>query len=85
MILFRIYAGNVKPCKIAKSSIVDYILGLYLRAWKIYRINIIIILSFLLLGYLPFINVFEVTHFTDCYSGTTLSLYPVTPQIKEPV
>ncbi|EJB6532767.1 OpgC domain-containing protein, partial [Salmonella enterica] len=54
-----------------------------LRAWKIYQVNIIIIISFLLLGNLPFINVFEVTHFTDRYAGTTWSLYPVTPQIKE--
>ncbi|VTP68913.1 OpgC protein [Leclercia adecarboxylata] len=27
--------------------------------------------------------VFEVTHFTDRFSGTSWSLYPVTPQIKE--
>ena len=57
--------------------------GLYLRAWKIYRVNIIIIVSFILLAYIPHINVFEVTHFTDRFSGESWSLYPVTPQIKE--
>ena len=60
-------------------------LGLYLRAWKIYRVNIIIIVSFILLAYIPHINVFEVTHFTDRFSGQSWSLYPVTPQIKETV
>ncbi|VTO33998.1 Uncharacterised protein [Klebsiella quasipneumoniae] len=32
---------------------------------------------------MPYINVYEVTHFTDRFSGTSWSLYPLTPQIKE--
>lgn len=82
-ILSGFMLGMLNRVRLQKAVLLTISWGLYLRAWKIYRINIIIILSFLLLGYLPFINVFEVTHFTDRYSGTTWSLYPVTPQIKE--
>ena len=57
--------------------------GALSRAWKIYRVNIIIIVSFILLAWVPNITLFEVTHFTDRFSGESWSLYPVTPQIKE--
>lgn len=83
VILSGFMLGMLNRVRLQKAVLLTISWGLYLRAWKIYRINIIIILSFLLLGYLPFINVFEMTHFTDRYSGTTWSLYPVTPQIKE--
>jgi hypothetical protein len=74
---------DVESRSSAKSGFTHGFLGLYLRAWKIYRVNIIIIVSFILLAYIPHINVFEVTHFTDRFSGESWSLYPVTPQIKE--
>lgn len=83
VILSGFMLGMLNRARLQKAVLLTISWGLYLRAWKIYRVNIIIILSFLLLGYLPFINVFEVTHFTDRFSGTTWSLYPVTPQIKE--
>ena len=83
VILSGFMLGMLNRARLQKVVLLTISWGLYLRAWKIYRVNIIIILSFLLLGYLPFINVFEVTHFTDRFSGTTWSLYPVTPQIKE--
>lgn len=83
VILSGFMLGMLNRTRLEKTVLLTISWGLFLRAWKIYRVNIIIILSFLLLGYLPFINVFEVTHFTDRFSGTTWSLYPVTPQIKE--
>lgn len=63
MILSGFMLGMLNRVRLQKAVLLTISSGLYLRAWKIYRINIIIILSFLLLGYLPFINVFEVTHF----------------------
>lgn len=83
VILSGFMLGMLNRVRLQKAVLLTISWGLYLRAWKIYRVNIIIIISFLLLGYLPFINVFEVTHFTDRYAGTTWALYPVTPQIKE--
>ncbi|EAQ4583767.1 OpgC protein [Salmonella enterica subsp. enterica] len=83
VILSGFMLGMLNRVRLQKAVLLTISWGLYLRAWKIYQVNIIIIISFLLLGNLPFINVFEVTHFTDRYAGTTWSLYPVTPQIKE--
>lgn len=83
VILSGFMLGMLNRARLQKVVLLTVSWGLYLRAWKIYRVNIIIIVSFLLLGYLPWINVFELTHFTDRFSGTVWSLYPVTPQIKE--
>ncbi|EDR0072987.1 OpgC domain-containing protein [Salmonella enterica] len=83
VILSGFMLGMLNRVRLQKAVLLTISWGLYLRAWKIYRVNIIIIISFLLLGNFPFINVFEVTHFTDRYAGTTWALYPVTPQIKE--
>lgn len=83
VILSGFMLGMLNRARLQKAALLTICWGLYLRAWKIYRVNIIIILSMLLLGFLPFLNVFEVTHFTDRFSGTSWSLYPVTPQIKE--
>lgn len=83
VILSGFMLGMLNRVRLQKAVLLTISWGIYLRAWKIYRVNIIIIISFLLLGNLPFINVFEVTHFTDRYAGTTWALYPVTPQIKE--
>ncbi|WP_312282533.1 OpgC domain-containing protein [Pseudescherichia sp.] len=83
VILSGFMLGMLNRARLHKVVLLTVSWGLYLRAWKIYRVNIIIILSFLGLAYIPFINVFETTHFTDRFSGTSWSLYPVTPQIKE--
>ncbi|EIX8228617.1 OpgC domain-containing protein [Salmonella enterica] len=83
VILSGFMLGMLNRVRLQKAVLLTISWGVYLRAWKIYRVNIIIIISFLLLGSLPFINVFEVTHFSDRYAGTTWALYPVTPQIKE--
>lgn len=83
VILSGFMLGMLNRARLQKVVLLTVSWGLYLRAWKIYRVNIIIIVSFILLAYIPYINVFEVTHFTDRFSGQSWSLYPVTPQIKE--
>ncbi|MRE25233.1 OpgC domain-containing protein, partial [Klebsiella quasipneumoniae] len=83
VILSGFMLGMLNRVRLQKAVLLTVSWGLYLRAWKIYQVNIIIIVSFLLLRYLPYINVYEVTHFTDRFSGTSWSLYPLTPQIKE--
>lgn len=83
VILSGFMLGMLNRAHLQKVVLLTVSWGLYLRAWKIYRVNIIIIVSFILLAYIPHINLFEVTHFTDRFSGESWSLYPVTPQIKE--
>lgn len=83
VILSGFMLGMLNRPRLQKVVLLTVSWGLYLRAWKIYRVNIIIIVSFILLAYIPHINLFEVTHFTDRFSGESWSLYPVTPQIKE--
>ncbi|MEX7607944.1 OpgC domain-containing protein [Enterobacter asburiae] len=83
VILSGFMLGMLNRARLQKVVLLTVSWGLYLRAWKIYRVNIIIIVSFILLAYIPHINLFEVTHFTDRFSGESWSLYPVTPQIKE--
>lgn len=83
VILSGFMLGMLNRARLQKVVLLTVSWGLYLRAWKIYRVNIIIIVSFILLACIPHINLFEVTHFTDRFSGESWSLYPVTPQIKE--
>lgn len=83
VILSGFMLGMLNRARLQKVVLLTVFWGLYLRAWKIYRVNIIIIVSFILLAYIPHINLFEVTHFTDRFSGESWSLYPVTRQIKE--
>lgn len=83
VILSGFMLGMLNRARLQKVVLLTVSWGLYLRAWKIYRVNIIIIVSFILLAYIPHINIFEVTYFTDRFSGESWSLYPVTPQIKE--
>ncbi|MGI6897435.1 OpgC domain-containing protein [Enterobacter chengduensis] len=83
VILSGFMLGMLNRARLQKAVLLTVSWGLYRRAWKIYRVNIIVIVSFILLSYVPHINLFEVTHFTDRFSGESWSLYPVTPQIKE--
>ena len=74
VILSGFMLGMLNRARLQKVVLLTVSWGLYLRAWKIYRVNIIIIVSFILLAYIPHINVFEVTHFTDRFSGESWSL-----------
>ncbi|MBW3370047.1 OpgC domain-containing protein [Klebsiella pneumoniae] len=75
VILSGFMLGMLNRVRLQKAVLLTVSWGLYLRAWKIYQVNIIIIVSFLLLRYLPYLNVYEVTHFTDRFSGTSWSLW----------
>ncbi|PLR39587.1 OpgC protein [Chimaeribacter californicus] len=75
--------GMLNRTRLQKEYLLTVSYTLVRRAWKIYQVNIVIILSMLLLSHIPFINTFEVTHFTDRYAGISYSLLPVTAQIRE--
>lgn len=83
VILSGFMLGMLNRLRLQKAVLLTISWGLWRRAWKIYQVNIIIIVSILLLSHLHFINTVEVTHFTDRYSGTHWSLFPTSPQIRE--
>lgn len=83
VILAGFMLGMLNRQRLQKAVLLTVGWTLWRRAWKIYLVNIIIILSVLLLSKIPFINTFEITHFVDRFSGNSWSLFPTTPQIKE--
>jgi hypothetical protein len=50
--------------------------SLWRRAFKLYQVNVYMILGILLLGLLPFVNLFEVTHWTSPWSKESFPLFP---------
>lgn len=56
VILSGFMLGMLNRVRLQKAVLLTVSWGLYLRAWKIYQVNIIIIVSFLLLRYLPYLN-----------------------------
>ncbi|WP_039058445.1 OpgC domain-containing protein [Enterobacter sp. Bisph1] len=83
VILSGFMLGMLNRTRLQKAVLLTISWALWRRAWKIYLVNIIIILSILLLSHLYFINTFEVTHFTDRFTGTSWSLFPTSPQIRD--
>lgn len=83
VILSGFMLGFLNRQRLAKDLLLTLSWNLWRRAFKIYQVNIVIILIILLLSHLPWVNTFEVTHFVDRYSGNAWSLFPTTPQIKE--
>jgi len=53
VILSGFMLGMLNRARLQKAVLLTISWGLYLRAWKIYRVNIIIIVSFLLWGICP--------------------------------
>ena len=78
MILSGFMLGMLNRVRLQKAVLLTVSWGLYLRAWKIYQVNIIIIVSFLLLRYLPYINVYEVLILPTAFPG------PVGRSIRSP-
>ncbi|EKY3242891.1 OpgC domain-containing protein [Cronobacter dublinensis] len=83
VILAGFMLGMLNRQRLQKAVLLTVGWTLWRRAWKIYLVNIVIILSVLLLSKIPYINTFEITHFVDRFSGNSWSLFPATPQIKE--
>lgn len=74
--LSGIVLGIVYKKKILNLGFRQSTLLLWKRAFQLYRVNVFIILSIFLLGYLPFVNVHEVTHWINPWSGQAFPLYP---------
>ncbi len=82
VILSGFMLGMLNRVRLQKAVLLTVSWGLYLRAWKIYQVNIIIIVSFLLLRYLPYLNVAAEEFCATAFPGP-VGVIGITPQIKE--
>ncbi len=74
--LSGIVLGIVYRKKLHKTGFRQSTLLLWKRAFQLYRANLAIILSILVLRTLPFVNVHEVTHWINPWSGQAYPLFP---------
>ncbi|MGL4381503.1 MAG: OpgC domain-containing protein [Vibrio sp.] len=83
VILSGFVLGFLKRRQLQTEPLLSVSYSLIRRAVTLYVVNIVIILSVLILGWIRFIDIYELTHFVDRYSGVAFSMYPVSEQIKE--
>ncbi len=75
--LSGLVVGIVYRKKLYKDGFMPTAKKLLARSFQLYRVNIAVILSIALIGLLPFVDVFEVTHWTSPGGRSpTYALYP---------
>ncbi|MFV4849015.1 OpgC domain-containing protein [Citrobacter freundii] len=83
VILSGFVLGFLKRRQLQSGSLLSVSYSLLRRAVTLYVVNVTIIISVLILRHIEFIDTFELTHFTDRYSGIAYAMYPVSEQEKE--
>lgn len=83
VILSGFMIGFLKRRQLQTEPMLTVAYSLLRRAATLYIVNVVIIVSILILSQFRFIDTFEVTHFTDRFSGTSYSLFPVNDQVRE--
>ncbi len=78
--LSGIVLGIVYKKRLLKEGIKSVALKLWKRSFQLYRINLFVILSIALLATIPFINVFDVTHWVPVYAKD--QIYPLYPSVS---
>jgi len=68
--------GMVYKKRLEKSGLKVASQLLWKRAFTLYRVNIYMIISISLLGLIPLVNTFEVTHWTNPWSKESFLLFP---------
>ena len=68
--------GMVYKKRLEKSGLKVASMLLWKRAFTLYRVNIYVIISIVLLSLIHFVNVFEVTHWTNPWSKESFPLFP---------
>jgi len=68
--------GMVYKKRLEKSGLKTTSMLLWKRAFTLYRVNIYMIISIALLGLVPNVNLFEVTHWTNPWSKESFPLFP---------
>ncbi|ADO48822.1 OpgC domain-containing protein [[Enterobacter] lignolyticus] len=83
VILSGFVLGFLKRRQLHTEPLLSVSYSLVRRAATLYIVNIVIILTILIFRHFSFIDTFELTHFTDRYSGVAYAMYPVSEQVKE--
>ncbi len=83
VILSGFMIGYLKRRQLQTEPLLTVAYSLLRRAITLYTVNIVIIVSILILSQFSFIDTFEVTHFTDRFSDTSYSMFPVNEQVRE--
>ncbi|WHP78841.1 OpgC domain-containing protein [Edwardsiella anguillarum] len=83
VILSGFVLGQTKRRQLQHSDMATVSYSLLRRAATLYAVNIVIIVSVLALSQLPWLNSFEVTHFTQRHDELIYSLYPIAAQSRE--
>ncbi|ENL9161960.1 OpgC domain-containing protein [Salmonella enterica] len=83
VILSGFVLGFLKRRQLHTEPLLSVSYSLVRRAATLYIVNIVIILTILILRHFSFVDTFELTHFTDRYSGVAYAMYPVSEQVKE--
>ncbi|HFV9293216.1 TPA: OpgC domain-containing protein [Serratia fonticola] len=83
VILSGFMIGYLKRRELQTEPMLTVAYSLLRRAVTLYIVNVVIIVSILILSQLRFIDTFEVTHFTDRFSDTSYSMFPVNEQVRE--
>ncbi len=83
VILSGFVLGFLKRRQLHTEPLLSVSYSLVRRAVTLYIVNIVIILTILILRHFSFVDTFELTHFTDRYSGVAYAMYPVSEQVKE--
>lgn len=83
VILSGFVLGFLKRRQLHAEPLLSVSYSLVRRAATLYIVNIVIILTMLILRHVSAIDTFELTHFTDRYSGVAYAMFPVSEQVKE--
>ncbi|WMT12670.1 OpgC domain-containing protein [Serratia fonticola] len=83
VILSGFMIGYLKRRQLQTEPMLTVAYSLLRRAVTLYIVNVVFIVSILILSQLRFIDTFEVTHFTDRFSDTSYSMFPVNEQVRE--
>ena len=79
VVLSGIVLGIVYKKRIVREGFKNSALKLWKRSFQLYRVNLFVILSISLLGALPFVNIFEVSHWVPMHAKD--QIYPLYPPI----
>ncbi|NEV64314.1 OpgC domain-containing protein [Thiorhodococcus minor] len=74
--LSGIVVGLVYRRRMERDGLREATRLLWRRAWQLYQVNLFVIASIALLGLIPAVDVFELTHWTNPWSGESFPLYP---------
>jgi hypothetical protein len=76
VLLSGVVVGMVYKKRLANIGLWNSSIYLWKRAFSLYRLNILVIISISLLTLVPFIDVFELTHWTNPSTHESFALFP---------